>query len=121
MAKKEEQKKDAVKKSDLEFISLNDFDSISGTYEGFIKNNYGIAVKVQTEDGLKAVGLSTVSRKLFKVAIKDTKFIEGTTTIMLSKGEKPKGKKYFLYSLVVDGEEIHDKTTYKSEEIFADL
>ena len=108
--------KKVEKRSDkLEFISTKDFSELSGIYKEFMNNNYGVSIILETENGLKALGLQTVLRGLIKANL--DKFIKDVTEITIVKLPKPANKSYYLYELFIDGVKVENQTRFNASDI----
>ena len=99
----------------LEYVSTKDFNEITGIYQEFINNNYGVSIVLVTEGGVKALGLQTVAKGLIKANL--DKLVEGETEVTIIKMPKPASKSYFLYELYLDGVKVESQTRFNAVDV----
>ena len=108
-------KKKSESQEKLEYVSTKDFDEITGVYKEFINNNYGVSIVLDTESGIKALGLQTVARGLLKANL--DKLVSGETEVTIIKMPKPASKSYFLYELYLDGVKMESQTRFNAIDV----
>lgn len=103
MKKQDKKTVDEQKNEKNEFVKLSVEQTITGTIQGFGKNNYGIFAV--TDIG-KISFATTVLQNILKANAKE--FSVGSI-LEVTKHAKQPGKKYFTYTVKLNGEEISNQ------------